>query len=267
MTDKRELNKKLKSEYELNKQRLLLMERENFSHIMVIKTQDGWYKVLNHSAILYLHYVTPIAQKKFDENFHPPKLLADTDFRYKSPIGVLSFKTLDVLKDVMKTCGFEREPVEGSKWIISFKLDRELDKNEFWDLVKTEKALWDKINKTITPDVSFPDLGIDIQETTKLFYDVVRKLPRDARELIGYNMIELLRRLSTGLICAEKNYVSWKQFFESAPRLITELQADISTMSTTRLLDKRLLLRMAELVDKIEKDLIRAKKIYAKTCE
>jgi len=262
---KSELNRKLKKEYELSKQRLLLAERNNYEYIFLIRTQDNWYKIISHSALIFLYYATPIIKKNYDEGYKPPRLLADGDFRYKAPIGVLTFKTLDSVKKLMKVCGFAQGKVDAEDSRVTvFKLDRKLSEEEFWSFKKEEDELWGKVNKVIVPTASFPNLGVDIREVTQLFYDIIRKMPHDAKELVGYNTMDLLRRTKTGLISAEKGYISWESFFGFAPKLIAEIQSDIETMAVARVEDKKVLLRMAKSTQQIETDISQAKKIYAK---
>ena len=261
---KREQNRLLKKSYEDNKQRLLKLEHCNYEYILLIRTQDNWYKMVAHSAVLFLYYVTPIAREKFDEEFHPPKLLRDTDFRYKAPIGVLSFKEIDKLKKIMYCCGFEPIKVVDTEWITAFKLDRKMSEKEFWDLVKQEEELWDKINRTIVPEACYPNLGVDIQEAIKLIYDVVRKFSKDARELTGYKLLKEMSDLLSEMLAAEKGYSTWEEFFALAPMILMSAQANITIMSAVRLADKNILIRMAEAVKRIEGDLAQAQRSYEK---
>jgi len=251
--------------YEQSKQRLLKLENGNYSHILVIKTPDNWYKILAHSALMFLYYVTPIAQEKYDENYKPPKLLSDSDYHNKAPIGVLNFQNLEKIDLIMGKCGFKRAETEtDNEWITAFKLDREMAKEEFWKLKKEEDELWTKVNRTITPKASYPNLGVDVQESLKLFYDVARKLHRDAKEFIGYSIFEQFRQLESMLIRTEKGYIAWSEFFPAAIKLVSLIQANVTIMSTMRLEDRKTLLRLAESIKRIEDDLHGVQKAHGK---
>lgn len=262
---KRELNRLYKKEYELNKQKLLLVERDNYGHVFAIKTQDGWCKVLSHSALLLIYYAKPVAEAKIDRKISLPTLKADLDFRYTSPIGVVNFPKKENLEAILIASGAEKaELPEGldKQWILCYKLDHEMLEKEFWKLKEEEDALWDKTNTVIVPKAIFPNLGVDLREMSKLLYDVARKLDRSARELVGGSIIDLIRRVSSGLIMAEKGVISWKSFFDFAPKLLCEIDANITVLTTVRAIDKNVLIRMAESVARVEDDVKTARKKY-----
>ena len=264
---KQELNRILKKEYELNKQKLLHLERDNYGHIILIRTQDGWYKMVSHSVLLFLYYVVPVAQDKLDTIYKPPRMTADNDFRYKAPIGVISFKSLEKLEKIIFASGATREKVEGAdeEWIRAYELDHKMSEDDFWALEKKETELWNKANTIITPKAVFPNLGVDLRETSVLFYNIVRKLDTVARETIGNNMMDLIKRIDSGLIQAEKGYITWESFFSFAPKLLCELGAQVILLSNLRIIDRNVITRMAENVSKIENDLLDAKNKYKKT--
>lgn len=263
IANRRRIGRELKVKYEYCKVVLLGLEKENYSHIFILKTADNWHKILSHSAILY----KPIAKEKVTEGFRVPKLLSDGDFKDKAPIGVMSIRDLAALRVVLEKCGAKEDAsiteADGD-WIIAYKLDHKMTDKEFWSMEKEERELWDKANRLIVPKAIYPNLGIDIQEMIKLFYDVIRKQDKCFFDLLGRNALNNLSRLYTGLILAEKNYTKWDSYFKTAISIICDLEAFILMASSTRLIDSKVIVRMADTIARVEEDLKSAQKMHRK---
>ena len=263
--EKRERNRILKKEYELNKRKLLLVERNNYGHVFLLKTQDGWWKVFSHSALMFTHYVRPIVVDKSKGEIDVPVVKADLDFHDRAPIGVMFFPTLKAAEKILLLSGAVKVDCPktlDSEWVTCYKLDREMLESEFWDMKRREDELWDKANTIVTPEAVFPNLGVDLRETAKMLFDNVRKYDSATRELIGRHMIELIRRVMTGLISAEKGLVSWEKFFNFAPKLLSELDACLMVLTSVRTVEKNVIFRMAESISRVEKDISEAMRTY-----
>lgn len=252
--------------YENAKQKLLLLEESNYTHVFVIMTQDGWYKILSHSALIFLHFVFPIARDKLNLTSKPPRLIADSDFRYKSPIGVLNSKELAVFEKPILASGAKKVKVQGSNSdnIIAYKLEHEITEAEFWEIKEKEDDLWSQANTIITPKAVYPILAMDIKEASKAIYFVARKMQSVDREFFGEDMLRLVKGLAKDIIMAEREYLPWEMFFETTPGVVSELLANVSLLSDFRLIDKKVLIRMNDALISIEKDLKTARKDYEK---
>ena len=256
-----------KRDYEDSKMKALQFEEQNYGYILLVETTDGWYKMFANSTILYRYYVLPLAKEKLDNPaLYEPKIKADLDFRYKAKIGVLYFKNREQFEVPLKAVGAEKVKIAElkSERILAYKLTRKMTMQEFVRLKEDEDALWNKSNTLITPKAVFPDLGIDIQEMGKLFYDNVRKFDKTTREVLGGDVLRSTRRLAKGLIMAEKDYTSWEIFFRTGMGIIGELYADVSLLSDMRLVENNTLLRMTESIGRVENDIKKAMKEWQK---
>ena len=268
LLEKRRAGNLRKLEYETLKQKVLEKEVDNYSHIFVLKTTDDWYKIMSHSALMYIHYVWPIAKDKLNLTSKPPKLIADSDFRYKAPIGVVSRKDLEAFEKNLLAAGAKKVGTKGVKDgnVVVYKLARAMSEDEFWKIKKTEDDLWSKANTVITPKAVYPDLAIDIESAAMQIYFVARGMQRTDREFFGREMLTLTKTLAKGIILTEKGYEPWKTFFDTAPGVVAELYANITLLSNFRLIDNKVLVRLNDCLLKIEEDLKKAKKDYAKRC-
>ena len=221
---------------------------------------------MGHSALIFLYFVWPEAAKQNKSLKKPPRLNADTDFRYKSPIGVLFNDNLSVFETPLLDVGAKKVKVsgDGGENVIAYKLAKAVPEQEFWDVKEREELEWSKANVIITPKAAYPVLAVDIQELAKTIFFVTRSMPTVNRDYFGVDMLFLSKRLATSLIMAERGHGSFEEFFEIAPGLVSELFANISLISVFRLVDQKVLIRLTDALMKIEKDLKSARADYVK---
>lgn len=266
LLEKRKAGTIKKLNYENAKQKVLYLEENNYGYVFILKTNDGWCKIMSHSALMYIHYVWPIARDKLNLTTKAPNLIADSDFRYKAPIGIITRNTIEEFSKILETAGAKRVKVEGTNndLISAYKLAREMSEDEFWRIKKYEDDLWSKANTIIVPKAVYPNLSIDVQEAAMQIYFVARKLKQTDREFFGEDMLFLTKQMAKNVILAEREHIEWPELFEYLPGAVAELSANISMLATFRLVDNKVLIRLNDALLKIEKDLKVAKKDYAK---
>ena len=255
-----------KFDYENAKRKVLHLEKDNYGYIFILETTDGWYKIMSHSALIYIHYVWPLARDKLNLTTKAPNLIADSDFRDKAPIGIVTRKDISEFEKILKAVGAKEVSTSGqnSESVTAYKLERPITESEFWRIKKEEDDLWSKANTVITPKEVYPNLAIDIQEVEMQIYFVARKMQRTDREFFGAEMLSLAKTLAKGVIMAEKGYLRWEEFFEAVPGKIADLYANISLISNFRLIDNKVLIRLNDLLLKVEADLKLAERDYEK---
>ncbi|MBP3899341.1 hypothetical protein J6D24_00840 [Candidatus Saccharibacteria bacterium] len=266
LLEKRKASTIKRLNYENAKQKVLYLEENNYGYVFILKTNDDWYKIMSHSALMYIHYVWPIARDKLNLTTKAPNLIADSDFRYKAPIGIITRNAIEEFSKILETAGAKKVKVEGTNndLISAYKLAREMSEDEFWRIKKYEDDLWSKANTIIVPKAVYPNLSIDVQEAAMQIYFVARKLKQTDREFFGEDMLFLTKQMAKNVILAEREHIEWPELFEYLPVVVAELSANISMLATFRLVDNKVLIRLNDALLKIEKDLKVAKKDYAK---
>ncbi len=148
LTKRRRAGSLKKLDYENAKRKVLYLEKTNYSYIFILKTNDDWYKIMSHSALIFVRYVWPIAKDKLGLTRKDPKLIADSDFRDKAPIGIVSRNQLEDFVEPIMAVGAKKVEVSGpnSDLVTAYKLEREMSEEEFWRIKKDEDELWDKAN-------------------------------------------------------------------------------------------------------------------------
>ena len=266
LTEQRRAGTIRKLNYENAKQKILHLEQTNYDYVFILRTTDGWYKIMSHSALIYIHYVWPIAKDKLNLATKVPNLIADSDFRYKAPIGIVSRKELVDFERILLAAGAKKAKVEGSNSenVIAYKLDRKMSEEEFWKIKKNEDDLWSRANVVITPKAVYPNLTIDVQEAAMQIYFVARKMQRTEREFFGVEMLNITKTLAKAIIMAEKGYIAWENYFDMVPEKVAELYADTALLSNFRLIDNKVLIRLNDLLLKIETDCKLARREHEK---
>lgn len=266
LLEKRKASTIKKLNYENAKQKVLYLEENNYGYVFILKTNDDWYKIMSHSALMYIRYVWPIARDKLNLTTKAPNLIADSDFRYKAPIGIITRNAIEEFSKILETAGAKKVKVEGTNndLISAYKLAREMSEDEFWRIKKYEDDLWSKANTIIVPKAVYPNLSIDVQEAAMQIYFVARKLKQTDREFFGEDMLFLTKQMAKNVILAEREHIEWPELFEYLPVVVAELSANISMLATFRLVDNKVLIRLNDALLKIEKDLKVAKKDYVK---
>lgn len=186
------------AKYRENKKKVLDLETRNKQHLILYPASDAdvkeekFYNMGGISAIIYCHEIGPRIKRK-------PVLRRDMDNGVdKFHSGICSVSNLEKLTEKLAEIGIKRQKDFGD--IVIFKLSRAYEKDEIKEMLKSEQAKLDSLNKLIYSKVLYPDIHRQLIELKRIIPAKVKNMDKTYREVVGMKMIdsmlELLRSYS-----------------------------------------------------------------------
>ena len=183
MTD--EQKREIRHEEDEEKALLLEREKENFTHIFVLKCYNGWYKICDHSAIIVSTWLDGKLGKKYERNDDGGYGKADTRAQY----GVVSVPPSSVLYFVQ---GLVRNRIKicfDGPWVLEFELGERITKEEMVRMLHEDELVIDKVNKLVMPKEVMPGIRSAVKKLLLHVHAEVRS-QRDSTKDVFLNDVE-----------------------------------------------------------------------------
>lgn len=237
------------------KHRILRWEKDNYTRIAVVQTPNGWYKMFDHSAIIYCCHIAPALGVR-------AALANDSDFEHPTDSPVYVFKDLEKMETRLKKAKIYRSTPLGMA--VVFELGYRIDAGDLVAMQKEKEVLRERANKIILPNAVFPALKNELEILTARVYETVRKMNETARFAIGNNMLAVCIRLSEDFIEAANGHIDMDKYLKTAVREVRRIGDKLLIMSALRLLEDDKIFRMVTQVNKVQKKLAGALEHRAK---
>jgi len=192
-TDKeknRSAERELAKTYKL---RVFKLEKENYKHIYVFKSMDGWWKVGGHSALFLKYLVGPRIKKKFE-------IRTDRDFYYSFRDGIIPIKDIDVFEKSLKPLRIFKKGIEPGH--IVFDLLGEISPEQIKSIRNIEKEQLNELNKIINPKELLVRTLPQARVIQKAIFEMRRKLDAQTRQLIGRDTTYIALRIMDNILYA-----------------------------------------------------------------
>lgn len=245
-----------KSRYYDQKRRILRWEKNNYTKLAVLDAGNGWYKMFDHSAIVFVCQIARRLEIRAE-------LVSDTDFEITTDVPIYLFKDLDKLEERLKTVQIHRSSMEDGAYV--FDLGYKVDAAELSAMMKEKENLRKRANKLILPSETFPGLRNDLRILLSEVYEVSRKMNPTARALVTDSMVMLCGRMFENFIEAANGHTDMRQYLKTTVKDLRRLDAKLLLVSDLRLVDDNKIYQMILKVGKTQKRVATAlQKVEAK---
>jgi len=219
--------RKRREEYFARKKFALGREPENFQKICVVEYEEGWWRMFDHSALLYKHVVGN--QLNIDVRIHPDE---DHGCKEKAKHGVAYIRSCDSLKDKMKRA--KARQVWGKDGVMIFALPHECAPEKMRIYEEYEEDRWAQVNKLILPKESMPGLKAKMREVAEDVYRIVHKMGEDARDCYGTELAQMSGKLLSDFLLMANGHIDKLDYLNNASRVLQELKAKVGVVTELR---------------------------------
>lgn len=229
------------------KRRLLEYEAENYTQIVVMKTQDDkWWKMFGHSAVFYKYLVAK--RMKFRV-----KLLPDTDYDVVSEQGVVAIDSIEALQDKMKRAKIY--PVKTTKAVVIFDLGERVTEQDYVLMLKEDEMRLAMTNKLILPEERVTELNVKVRDLHKLVHESVRKMDGVSREVFANEMEQKMVKLQLLVTRAARGTAEMDYCLNKAYDVTEDLYGYTLIIMNLRLLEPKKIYDIAEAVVALERQI------------
>lgn len=175
--------------YNDSKRELLKFEEKNYEYLFFLCSTNGFYKLIGHSALFYVHDIAP----KLDLTAN---LQRDGDYAERSEHGVVSVVDIDRIAERLKQLKIERTRTNKlSSSVIAFKLPWKFTKEQVEKFIEDDVITMQRFNHVVMANNLIPNLYIQMIDLNKAILQNVRRMKDPTeRETLGYDMIKIAVR-------------------------------------------------------------------------
>ena len=210
------------------KRRILNWEKDNYTKLAVLDAGKGWYKLFNHSAIIFACQIAKRLGVKAE-------LISDTDYDLTTDTPVYLFKDFDKFETRLKTVRIFLGSKEDGVYV--FDLGYKVDAADLAAMMKEKEQLRARANKLVLPHEAYPALRNELRLLAGEIYEVVRKMNPAARELVGDSMLGVSARMFENFVEAANGHTDMRQYLKTTIKDLRRLDAKLLLVSDLRLIE------------------------------
>lgn len=233
-----------KKDYYATKRRVLGWEKDNYSKLAVIKDTNGYAKMFDHSAIIFVCQVAKRLKISAD-------LASDTDFENATDKPVYIISDFDRLEKELREVGIRRNSVD--KAAVVFDLGYSVEPGDLVAMQKESQRLREMANTLVLPNEVFPALRAHLLMLTEDLYHAVHKMDLVARNMVGDSALLIVAKLSENFVEAANGHLDMDLYLKTATKDLRRLNAKLLLMLNIKLIDEKKILRLLRHVEKVQK--------------
>ena len=236
---------KEKEIYLRRKMALLELEKDNYSKLYLMKSNEKWYKLFGHSALFLSKYLTNRVGKNYNLHF-------DNDYGVRDKSGTISIPASKLEEFKLRMQYAKINLVREWEYGLEFEIGERLSEEDVVNLETEDEYIAAKANELVLPHVIMPELRMQVKEMTHLVHEIISnqsKLSKTAflfdmeKEAVGMDkMVISMGRGAIGIDeCLEKLLETIEIMYEYAT-----VVADLELISPKKYYDMVKKIRLVE---------------------
>ncbi len=255
--------KRLKSErnkaYNENKKFITEFEKTNFGYLILLKSTNGFYKLVGHSALFYALNIAPKLNLAAN-------LTTDGDYAHKSAEGIVSVREPEKLAEAFKALGIKQlRPRHNPDDFILFKLPWIFTEAQLADMQDQQNQTLRHFNQLVMIDNSIPVLFLQLEELLKIVYENTRTLPSQFdRDVFGRPLTNTANKMTCAYFDLTNGRINRVNCFKSLKSDLAFIRYQTKLLTDLKIWQPKTSARAAETITKISDILDRESKTLQK---
>lgn len=237
------------------KRRVLGWEKDNYTKLAVVYGGKGWYKLFDHSAIIYVCQLAKRLKMKAE-------LVSDTDFDVTTDSPVFLFRDFDRFEERLKKLKIYRSSVGDG--VVVFDLGYKVDASDLVMMQKENEIIRERANKLVLPKEVFPGLRNEIRILAHGIYEEARKMEGVARKMMGEEMVSIITEMYVSFVEAANGHADMRLFLKAAVKDLRRLDALLLFLSDLRIIEDKknydLIIQVGRVQKKVAAALLKTEK-------
>lgn len=251
--------KRLKSErnkaYNENKKFITEFEKANLNYLILLKSTNGFYKFVGHSALFYALNIAP--KLNLTAN-----LTTDGDYASKSAEGIVSVREPEKLAEAFKTLGIKQlRPRHNPDDFILFKLPWAFTEAQLAEMQDQQNQTLRHFNQLVMIDNAIPVLFLQLEELLKIVHENSRTLPNQFdRDIFGKPLVDTANRMAYTYFDLTNGRINRVDCFKRLKSDLTFIKYQTKLLTDLKLWQPKTSVRAAGIITKISDILDRESK-------
>lgn len=258
-----------RAEHNRRKASLINAEKENYSRLYLLKSNDKWWELFSHSAVFYAFYIGKMLKNR-------PRIVEDKDYSGNgSKIGRVAIGSLKDFVDSMKALGLKQ--ARDDEVLKVWELGKRFSQEEFLELLHEDEVMVDRANNIARVKDVMPDLRAEARAFLVELHSQIRNQDQAVKIAFLGEVERVAVRLNRNVVAVSRGTMTRRECLTAVGADLVILYEYMTVMNDMGLLysDKYydLVLRLKQLEDQMKRDLKKvaveeaekeAKKIVAK---
>lgn len=241
------LTQEKRKNYYTRKKFVLEKEKDNFGKICAVEYEDGWWRMFDHSALLYKYDVA--SRLKIDVKIHQ-----DQDHgKEKAKFGVVYIQSFDSFQIKMQKA--KAKLVYNQNRIAIFALGYECPKERMISYEGYEEDCWAQVNKLILPKESMPALKAKLKTVADDTHVVVHAMKSDVRDAFGIELDKTSGRLLENFLMMSNGWDDKNTYLRELERQLQNINAKLLVLTELRLVEPKKIFRLLNDLEKAKKQI------------
>lgn len=241
------LNSGLNKIYIEYKRKVMDFEKENTSHLVFLRSTNGFYKLLENSLYFYAFDIAP--KLNIDA-----KVYSDGDYELKSEPGITSVKGLDGITKKLATLKIKPVKTKDKTGnVVFFKIPWEYKKEEIEKFKDENSYGMQKYNHVIVATNTIPTLYLNLNEMMKICYENVRRLEPVAREGFGYSILKIESEMLSIYIEMANGRINEVEGMAQLKTKLNQVKAQVKLLVDLKLWNAKTYARVGEVLIKVQR--------------
>lgn len=242
----KQLKSALSKVYIEYKKKAMNFEGKNLSHLLFLRSTNGFYKILGNSLLFYAFEIAPKLGME-------ARIYSDGDYEAKSEDGVISLRSLDsVVSGITKLGAKQAKTRDKTGNIIIYKLPWEYTSDQIEKYRGQSTYKLQKYNHIIMVENVIPVLLFHIDDLLKAIYENVRRMEPVARETLGDMMVILAAEMKRIYIEMANGRISLEQGLNAMMTRVNKLKSQIKIVVDLKIWNARIYARIGDILIKIQ---------------
>ena len=239
---------KEKEAYLVSKARILEREEENYTKLALVYSGEGFWKLFDHSALIYKHVLAPRLGLE-------PKLKTDEDYgKIVAKYGVVTINNFDKFEQRMTNLGVRRSYKKGR--IAVFLLGEKIGPEKMKELYTYEADRWERANRLVMPVNVMPALRARIRDVAVCVHEMVRKLDGTARDSYGTDMDKISAKMLSDFLMMANGWKDCGVYLNETLKGLHTLNARLAVTKEFRLVKPDKVFQLMDFINKAQTKVI-----------
>ncbi len=233
------------AEYNKNKKLVMQLEKSNLSHLFLLKSSGGFWKLFENSALFY----AKVLAKRHNKTV---KLHIDKD-ALASYDGYVAVRNIDDFEAILKAEGAKYDKsTSPNENVRAYRLKELISKDEIKGIRLLEKKEREKINEIIKTKEAFPDINYAMNEVLNRIVIEYRKGASLDRNRILARMLDIMLDVKVDFRDMCNGVITKKAWKERLIPALNHLEAYMDVIMNTGTLTMDSLTILVSLYSKME---------------
>lgn len=199
--------RRAKEEYLRRKLTLLEIEKNNYSKLYLLRSNEKWYKLFGHSALFLSKYLTNRVGKTYTLHF-------DNDYGVRDKNGSISVPADKIEEFKLRMQYAKINLVREWGYGLEFEIGEKLSEEDVVNLEAEDEYITAKANELVLPHAIMPELRAQVREMTRQIHTLISNQSKLSKTAFLFDMEKAAVKMDKTVIAMGRGMIEIDEALE-----------------------------------------------------